>query len=66
MKTNYNFRTLIFTALFFPAFVFAQTSKEPNISGIANAKDSDSSQRNSYLNDIVTKKPGGDFIHYLG
>jgi hypothetical protein len=32
----------------------------------ANAKDSDSSQINSYLNDIVAKKPDGDFIHYLG
>jgi len=32
----------------------------------ANAKDLDSNQRNSYFNDIVTKKPDGDFIHYLG
>jgi hypothetical protein len=32
----------------------------------ANAKDRDSSKRNSYFKDIVTKKPGGDFIHYLG
>jgi tetratricopeptide (TPR) repeat protein len=41
MKTNYNFRALIFIALFFPAFVFAQTAKEPGIGGIGKAKDSD-------------------------
>jgi len=41
MKTNYNIRALIFITLFFPAFAFAQTAKEFNVSGIAKAKDSD-------------------------
>ena len=41
MKANINLPKLVFIALFFPAFTFAQTAKEYNSNGIAKAKDSD-------------------------